>query len=261
MTRNLKLVIFVLVSTSVAGFGWWRYQVGKQRHAAHGAILRDRSISSRNGCDCISNLADRMIALPGMGDGSTLTLLSTGDQATVNEPILLGRHALPENRMVMEGRPAYILKKEQLLASVREECDRAAPTGVSPLFLAIKRGIEHLTTAGCGSESDCYLFVQTDGEENSNLEIKKALNDASRRSSTPIAKIENDHIRIVFIGMAEKAAISANAGRRGNTWMERDPRRIDRLREVWASVFTRPSFVTFEPYCVEAEKRVEAYRK
>lgn len=252
MNDKLKILLIAPAVICLTAFVWWRYDAAKNKHTAHGVIIRDRSGSSLNGCDCTASLADRLIALPGMGERSTLTILATGNQASMYEPVFVAKHELPQNRSVIEGRADYVQKTKKIVADVRAECERITPTEVSPVFFAIKRGIEQLRSAGCGSGANCFLFIQSDGEETIHAEIKKALSSSARGEGASPAQIDNDHIRVVFSGVAEIAATSKSAGRKAETAAKaRDPRRADRLRRVWTGMFTRPELISFEPYCIE----------
>ncbi len=100
-----KAVAFVLVSLCAATvFGYWRYKANHvSRSVAQVVILRDASDSIPSGCDRIVNLAERALGMPEVGDGTTITMLSTGEESTANEPRLLGRFQVPQIRRVIEG--------------------------------------------------------------------------------------------------------------------------------------------------------------
>jgi hypothetical protein len=52
--------------------------------------------------------------------------------------------------------------------------------------------------------------------------------------------------------LAETTGDTTKAGGKiGRMTKLRDPKRIDRLREVWALLFTHPEIVAFEPYCTK----------
>jgi hypothetical protein len=249
MTLKAALVI-ILGSGAIMTFGYWRYRAaGQSQAAARFGFIRDPSDSVPKDCGRIVSLTERVLAMPETGEGSTIALFVLGDKATANEPQLLGEFQVPVIRRVIEGQRAAEREKQELLAAVRERCGAAEELQVSPIFQAIKRSIEHLKTVGTAGDSR-YLFIQTDGEETENPQIKKALNQAVGTESKLPPPIQNKGLHVTFCGMAETVGevvgSDKNVRRKSK---QRDPGRADRLQEVWAKLFTNPELVSFEPYC------------
>lgn len=231
-------------------FGYWRYQaVGQSHSVAQFVFIQDPSDSIQNDCGRITGLAERSLAMPETGEGSTITLFSLGNESTANEPQLLGTFQIPVIRRVIEGQRAAAREKQLLLANLRNRCEEVKQTTVSPIFQSLKRGVEHLRTVGSSDDSR-YLFIQTDGEEFANRQIMNALDGAALSKTQLPAPIRNEGIRITFCGMAETIGEVTDADNQAHKKSKkRDPQRADRLREVWLKLFTNPELVSFEPYC------------
>lgn len=249
MTKRAMLGI-LLAFCAVTTFGYWRYKVaGHARAVAQFVIIKDHSDSIQNDCGRVVGLTERALAMPDAGKGSTIALFASGDRATSNEPRLLGELRVPAIRRVIEGQRAAAREKDELLANVKSWCGEVAEARVSPIFQAIKRGVQHLQ--GVGATGDLrYVFIQTDGEETENPQITKALNYVPGTKSALPPPIQNEGVRVTFCGMAETVGEALdNKGKVQRKSKKRDWRRADRLQEVWSGVFTNPELVSFEPYC------------
>jgi hypothetical protein len=187
--------------------------------------------------------------MPEAGPGTTITFLATGDEKTSDEPRLLATYNIPIVRRVIEGRRIAFQQREELLTNIKSRCEEVGPTQVSPIFLAVERGVEYLR--GIGSVTDSrYLFFQTDGEETANFQIKKALGQKNISNPKLPVPINNNGVRVVFCGLAETIGQTTD--------MNNKPRRLTRTREpegdahlqqIWSKLFSNPELVTFEPYC------------
>ncbi|MDT4955652.1 MAG: hypothetical protein QOJ02_3790 [Acidobacteriota bacterium] len=249
MTLKGMLAIFLGVC-AITTFGYWRYCVAGQPHAvAQFGFIRDPSDSIPNDCGRIVSLAERALAMPETGEGSTITLFVLGNKATANEPQLIGEFQVPVIHRVIEGKRAANREKQELLTRIKNQCSEIKEIRVSPIFQAVKRSVEHLQTVGAAGDSR-YLFVQSDGEETENLQIKNALNGAPVKASELPAPIQNRGVHVTFCGMAETIGeVPDNNQVVHRKSKERDSKRADHLREVWAKLFTSPELVSFEPYC------------
>lgn len=252
MSKNLKITILLLIcSAAVIGVGFWRYSVAGKSKAAHSVIIRDRSNSVPSSCDCTQALSKRAFSDPQIGAGSTVTVTVTGDATTAGEPKLVASVEVPSTRQVLEGRGASVQQKEKMLDDIKLACESMPQTKVSPILIAVKRGIEHLRSRGCGPESECTVYVQTDLEETGDPQLSTALKSASGNKQVLASPINNEGIKIVISGTAETA--STNASTNGRTHQLTRPRtlqRIEHLQSVWKSLFSNPDRVTFEPHCI-----------
>lgn len=244
------ILIIVLGLTTITTFGYWRYATAVQPHGvAQFAFIQDPSDSIQTDCRRVAGLAERALTMPDTKEGSTITLFALGSPATANEAQMLGEFQVPVIRRVIEGQRAAARDREALLSGLRDRCAEVQQTRISPVFQALKRGVEYLHGVGT-SDDTRYLFIQTDGEETENAQIKKALNGQRGAMRNLPPPIQNAGVRVTFCGMAETVGTvvgSDNKVQRKSR--QRDSSRADRLREVWGRVFTHPEMVTFEPYC------------
>jgi hypothetical protein len=248
---TLKAMLAILIAfCGVTGFGYWRYQVGARAHpVAQFGFIQDPSDSIQEDCGRMLGLTKRALTMDGTGAGSTITLFALGNSESANEPRLLAELEVPVIRRVIEGQRAATREKEALLANVENKCGGVKETNVSPIFQAVKRGVEHLQSVG-STHDQRYLFVQTDGEETENIKVKRALNLPPGAAAALPAPIPNKDVHVMFCGMAETIGETQTDTRKAQQKSrQRDERRSDRLREVWSRVFTNPELVTFEPYC------------
>lgn len=246
MNRNTWLL--TLAMSLALGFVAWRVHATRNVTVNHAALLLDPSLSYKGGCPAAVGIAERVMNMDAFSPGSTLSALALGDQFTANEPRRFAKYSLPKTHKVIEGRNAALRHQHELLADLRQKCTSVHPTMISPIFLGIKQSIAELRSLGCGAESNCYLYVSSDGEENGEPSIRRAL-EVSKSNNLP-APLNNLGIRIVFCGLAETAGrIVDPSGREVRTIRAHDPEHNDRLRSVWLSLFTKPEAVEFEPYC------------
>jgi hypothetical protein len=250
MMMSKSGLVVILALGVMTAFGYWRYQVSGQTHGvAQFEFIQDASDSIHLDCARSSALAERVIAMPESGPGSTITLLTLGDEATANEPQFVGEFRIPVVRRVIEGQRAAAREQQALLNNVKSRCSEVRPTHRSPIFEGLKRGVEHLQSVGA-PEDFRYLFIQTDGEETENKRIRQALNEPPGTKLRLPSPIDNKSTRITFCGLAETIGSLTEADHRMHRKSaDRDSRRADRLREVWSNMFTNAELVTIEPYC------------
>src|ERR1043165_8404402 len=248
--RLKPILIIILGLTTGATFGYWRYSVAGRPHTvAHFAFVQDPSDSIQTDCGRIVGLAERALSMPDTKEGSTITLFALGNPETANEAQMLGAFQVPVIRRVIEGQRAAAREREALFSGLQSRCAEVRQTRVSPVFQALKRGVEYLHGVGAPDDSR-YLFVQTDGEETENAQIKKALNGERGALRYLPPPIQNAGVHVTFCGMAETVGATAdNDNKVHQKSRKRDSARADRLREIWGKLFTNPELVVFEPYC------------
>jgi hypothetical protein len=244
-----KIAAYVLIAVGTIGFGFWRWEVVGRARPAHCALVWDRSESMAIGSESVAASARHALQSPYLGKGSRLTVIATGDASSASEPIVVASYDVPVNRRVLEGRGAALDRREELLDDLKKKCEAVPRTKSSPIYLAVKRAIEELKAEGCDSNSNCVARVQTDLEENVNLQIKNALDGRTGAGGSLPAPIDNEGIDVVISGIAETVGTSKGSdGVVRRLTNDRDQQRSDRIIEVWRKLFTSPARVTFQPY-------------
>jgi hypothetical protein len=246
-----KFALAILLGLCVVtGFGYWRYQASAQnRPVTQFEFIQDPSDSISADCSRTVGMVERALAMPDVGQGSTITMLALGDESTANEPRWLGRFEVPVIRRVIEGQREESRAKQALLANIRNRCGEVKQTVRSPIFVGLKRGVEQLRSVGAPDDLR-YLFIQTDGEEFDNKAIMAALNEKVGTPATLPSPIRNDGVHVTFCGMAETVGSVTDSQHRNHHKSKlRDASRADRLTEIWTKLFTHAELVRFEPYC------------
>jgi hypothetical protein len=237
------------------GFAHWRIQAARQNVLTHEAILLDKSDSFLNNIESRLGLVDLALRQSPLSRGAMLTIMITGDLHSQDEPRAIGEYEIPATHRVFDGKNAIVQKREEILADLRGQLQDLSAQR-SPIFLAVKRGIEVLRSNGCISSSECRLFVQTDGEENAEVSLKNAI--ASKDDAKSLSGVlHNEGITIAFCGLSETAG---RPDKRGNPPPVHDAIRVNRIQKVWLSLFTEPESVSFAPFCPKAtleEKEAE----
>jgi hypothetical protein len=252
MTVKAMVILVVILLMSTA-FGFWRHRVSTDMQpVAQIAIMRDTSSSEPSDCEQILSITKRVLSLPETVPGSTINLFATGNRTTANEPKLIGTFQVPVIRRVIEGQRHFARQREELLLNVKNRCAAADVTDVSPIFQAIKRGVEQLQNSGSASDPK-FLFILTDGEETADSKLKRALAQSPGDAMKLPSPIRNGNVHVVFCGMAETIGFATAGNKSRQMSRPRDPKRADRLREVWSNLFTNPELVRFEPYCIPTE--------
>jgi hypothetical protein len=253
MITAKSIIVAALCCAGTTGFLIWRYQAHGQIKPAHAVEVLDRSDSVTELERGAVSILRRALDLPGLNKGSTFIALTTGDASTACEPMLVAEYEAPISKKFIEGKAAEDARKKQMICDLSTRVKSLKRTRVSPIFVAVKRGVEQLRAKGCTPESDCYLFIKTDGEELTESAIKNALRGKANKDKLP-APIENQGIRVVFCGLSETLGeLNEGAGKRSLT-QAHDHKRLDRIREVWSSLFTDQEIVSFEPFSGLAEE-------
>jgi hypothetical protein len=245
----LEIALAVVAGSGLIAAVAWHHQRVEIRGVVHGTIVRDQSRSRRPGCESTAALERRAFTEPGIGPGSTVTVTVTGDASTALEPQLLSSVTVPFSRKVFERRDAATEQQTQLIREAQLQCEKLPRAAISPIYLAVKRAVEHLRGLGCRpNTAGCFVEVETDGEENADPQIRLALNGGKPRSLP--APIDNSGIKVTMCGTAETLG-SATDGRGRTHQMTpiRDEQRVERLRDVWLQLFTNRDLVVLEPYC------------
>jgi hypothetical protein len=226
-----RIVLWGLASVLTAAFGTWRY-FAPARPIAHLALIADCSRSMAPDCDAVVYLAKRAIGLPDVRSGSTLTLFATGSESSHCEPLLVAAYQLPIARRATESNRRLIERQKVFFSDLQRRCASLPTVGVSPIFVAITQVLAHLQTLARDGNPRLYLLARTDLRETVEPAIRKAI---MRPGAFRAPLIDNQGATFIFCGFAE----SVGTGKY----------KVDRIKEVWRQVFSRPELVRFEPYC------------
>jgi hypothetical protein len=249
MNPAVRISVIAASLGLAATFMAWRVSASRRQTSIQIEIVKDRSRSTTDGCDAVIGLAEKAMEIEGISSRSTLTVLLSGDAVTAYEPTVLGTYTIPYSTKVIEGRNANQRNRARLLNDLSSRCRAAHDTSISPIFLAIKHGIEDLHGRGCDAGSRCQLFVDSDLEENVEQAIKNRLNALGKKLPLP-ATINNTNINVWFCGVAAMTGgILDSSGHVVQKFAMRDSAREDRLKSVWQALFSAPELVTFHPYC------------
>lgn len=240
----------ILFCVGSVGFVGWRVHAVRNVETPHFEIVEDPSASHANGCESLLSVAGQELETNGAAPGSTLTVLVLGDQSTANEPWRLGSYSVPTLRKVLEGKSGKLRREQEILSDIANKCQHLRRTTISPIFLGTTQGVADLHARGCKATSHCGFFVDTDGEENAELSIRKMLEQNDGRERVSLPRVDNAGIDVVFCGVAVTDGRIHGPTEKGfQKFATRDSGRVRRIEEVWRSLFTEPETVRFEPYC------------
>jgi hypothetical protein len=247
-----SIIAATLISGTILSVVCWRVIDREPPRLTHGVLVCDNSGSMADARASCVGLAERALNAPKLAKGSTLTVITLGDGRSGNEPRLVAKYDLPYSRRALEGKSAIAKRKNQLLADLESKLEKLPRTDRSPIFLAVKRSVEQLRGSGCGADSNCHLFVRTDGEETAESFLRNMLDGRSKPKDPPDA-IANDGITVTLCGLSET---SESANTETNNRAAHNARHGDRIREVWSSLFAAPNLVSFEPYCPKSQAEI-----
>lgn len=263
MNKNIMRLLIacalaIIIVSGLVAFGMWRYN--KYRHLpppAHAVLLRDRSDSGLGSCDNLAAMGRELLASSLFAAGSTIAIMETGDNSTAGEPVLLDVLEVPVTQRVIEGRSRNAQRQQELLDQIKVRCEEAGQTNQSPIYMAIRRAIEHLRARGCDGRSNCILYVQSDLEEMSERRIRELLNQTPqpvRRTSSIVPQlptpINNAGINVRICGLSETVGtVEVGSDRRRTFTPMHDAQRADRIRQVWEGLFSDPQHVIFNSHC------------
>ncbi len=249
MNANIRTILLaVSISGPLLGFVGWRVYSSRIQQVPHYEIVEDRSGSHPDGCSSLLGLAEQIMQKEPATSKSQLTILVIGDGTSANEPLRLAKYSIPRTSKAIEGLGANRRRQQELLADLLHKCQSLRSTTVSPIFLAIVEGLADLRAQGCAQNSGCKLYVDSDGEENVDRRIRKALSGAPKPPQILPTPANNNGIPVTFCGLAVTATGAIDASRPLTT-LVRDPGREDRMQRTWQSLFTVPGLVNFKPYC------------
>jgi len=235
----------------ICGLAFWAFLSLNCQSAppSHVLIVIDKSDSVIEFRNQALGLADASTALPGIRKKSLLTITATGDGLSSMEPIFLCSISIPKNNKLMEQKDEtklnepFLREISKLLQNVPGQAD------ATPLYLAIRRGIEFLQGQGCGRRQNlsaiCYLFAITDGEETEEKAVRKALYGSGKVDLPKQMTIPNYGIKVVFYGISGTNQLTP----------ARNYVRADRMETVWKELFSNPENVSFQPFCPKKEVR------
>lgn len=247
----MRLNILTITLTGLASFGFigWRVNAMHRRPVSHIGIIEDLSASHHDGCYSLQGITEQLLDRNAVSSGSWLTFLVTGDESTANEPKLVARYPIPVDKRIMEGPKTALGRRQEILDDLKLRCGQLRPTMVSPIFQGVKQGVAELRRLGCGTGSDCKLWIDSDLEENAVMAIKATLEHPGNNQALP-TPLHNEGIRVAFCGFAVTAGrIVGPSGRDIRKARPRNPAHDDNLQRTWAELFTKPELVTFDPYC------------
>ena len=255
MTTAKAVIAIALGCGATGGFLSWRYLTFHNLTLSQVVEVLDRSESVTELDRGAQAMLRRSLELSGMRKGSSVTVLATGDATTANEPVLMVRYEVPVSRQALERKAAALACKEEIIGDLAARLKNLRRTRVSPIFIAVKRGVEQLRARGCTPDTPCYLFVKTDGEELADPGIREALRGRASKGKLP-ALIHNEGIKVIFCGISETAGEVGEGGIKQSYTQIREAG-LDRVRDVWMRLFASPEAVSFEPFCdgVEIAKK------
>jgi hypothetical protein len=219
-------------------------------------ILVDRSFSDRE-AECWA-APERSIIAADPFNLATVTVLATGDKATGNEPIEVAKYQIADTHRILDGRRAAERHCTEALADAKARYEELPKAQESPIFLGVKRAVEQLQHTDSGSSSVSYLHVLTDGRENVDSSIARALQSLTDRvdgdwKNTLPARIDNKGVQTVFWGIP--GPNDATGIGKSNPTIA-DAQRAEHIRAVWSALFTHPELVTFEASCPDDDTAI-----
>lgn len=217
---------------------------------SHAVIVTDRSgsiaASVTATCDTLAALTQKSIDAYGRDGRSTLTIVTTGDRLSHNQPhLLIPTAPIPFSALAIEGRERIEHERARLVSNVKRRCaSELTPSSTSPILLAVEIGLQQLRAQGCASNGHCGLFIQSDLQETADSALSAALQttgthlSASARSSLPTLDCKG--IDVFICGYAQ--------GADGGIKMASSSA-LRHKQQVWTSALAQPASLTFSPFC------------
>jgi hypothetical protein len=217
----------------------------QQNKPAQVLEIIDASRSVSSAVPAALGVADHSTQLKGVRRKSTISFMATGNKQTAGEPVWLGSFPILKAHKVMEGQ-SNEPDNAELLGQVEGLLRGLKNTkSISPIYLAVRRGVQYLRAQGCGpgpAPAVCYLVVITDGEETEESAIRKALHGAGNFEPPKNLMIDNTGIAVEFCGLSGTNEITP----------ERNSTSAERLETVWINLFKVPP--AFSPFCRQKAK-------
>jgi hypothetical protein len=250
-SRFLSIALGTALTVVVAAVVVYRL---KQPHgkteAAHALLIRDRSDSTTSGCLAIGGLAKEYLRSGNSDRFSAIIAMATGDGRSNDEPVEFARLTEVHKIGAREGRQSIARKEAAIIDELVRRCEEQGGADRSPIYLAIRRGIEELRTLGCHEGTNCVLFLQSDMAENGEPGLRKALlGDKNAILPTPI---DNRGIAVHICGTAQTSGLADRKGKVVTERRLRGAKRADTNEAIWRREFIVPNLVTFEPVCPTA---------
>jgi hypothetical protein len=233
-----KHLILIPLGLLVVGFAGWRYAVSRSRTVPHHGIVIDKSGSRPERCST-GGIARRILSQSPVAPGSTMSLFFLGDNSDGYNP-RIRTEAIPFDHRVMESTKRVAARQTAFVNGLQAACQAASRPMQSAVFKAVERALEHLRAAGCKPESQCVLWVDTDGHENVDEEMKNLLRHMGGGSQGSPPRLDNAGVQVTLCGLAETHVVSPRNSKRAGSRS---------VPEVWVSQFTRPENVSVQPYC------------
>lgn len=256
-----KTIISLVLVATVVGTGVRFYTSDtdtSKSHLAvstsfHVAVINDLSDSmpAHGGCNVVVGLVERALSNEAVARGSTISVYGTGSPSTAMEPVSILTAEIPTSRRVMEGKAAAEVKRKGLLDKVSASCKNVTGSisRSSPIYLAVRRGLEQLHAVGCNEIGSCHLLVRTDGEETEESWLKMAVKTGKLPKHGQPSPLDNRGVKVVMCGLSEtRGEVAVGKAKRRFT-PKRNSHAADALTAAWRKVFVEPGSVTFEPTC------------
>jgi hypothetical protein len=251
MTPRNWAIVSAAVLVPLGGLVSWRAaRPHGPEEAPNYVVVPDISRSTLFPCQSAGGLVERVLATAGVNKHSTLLVLATGDSPTLGEPVEIARLTGFKSGRAMESPAASERRERDLVARVVNACAALPRTSITPIFLSGRRAIEQLRVMGCKPGMGCRLLFQTDGDENVEVGIRRALAGSRAPIELP-APIDNTGIAVTICGLAETTGQS-DVGQVSRARRNHSARSADRVMEVLRRFFAAPNLVTFEPVCPKA---------
>ena len=215
-------------------------------------IVVDTSRSFQAGCEATGTIAQKILSTQ-YGKHSSILLLATGDSESAYEPRFLASYPLPATSRLVEGHWRVLQDVRELPEKIVTDCQRVGKTNISPIFLALKAGLSQLGAFGCGSKIRCLLYAASDGEENFEEDVHRALETGRTAPTGIVGRLDNTNIEVTICGLSEtlgQEKETTGRGRVRSLTAGRNGLRADRLHRVWLQLFADRSQVSISDFCV-----------
>ena len=169
MTNDGKLAVASVVAVGLfGGFVAWRgNESAHLPKPAHLALVVDASESMRTDCDTDLRIITGAIKSMTVKNGSSLTIIRTGDRSSNLEPQLVFEEPIPVAASgPLAGHTKAKADMDTFLAHTRAGCEAIPKTVTSPIIKAVRRGLAHLKSLGCVQGSGCLLVLHSDLQDN-----------------------------------------------------------------------------------------------
>jgi len=256
MKTFVPVAVVVVVVVALAGVAVYRAkQPSAKETASHAVIIRDRSDSTTAGCAAIGGLAREYLQTGYADRFSSIIAFATGDARSNDEPVELARLTGIRKESVKDVHKARDRRDDALVEELVGRCEELGNTDRSPIYLALRRGLEELLVLGCHEGTNCAVYLQSDMAENGESGLRKAL--LGTRDAALPTPIDNRGIRVHVCGIAETSGPTDGKGKVVSERKARGAKRADITPSVWRRIFTAPNLVTFEPHCPKAESNTD----